>query len=73
MNITEAIRLSGKTRKQICEESGISISLLSLAEKGKRNIGIYNIRAVADALGVTPSDIRPDFAALFADEHRDSK
>jgi len=65
MTIRDIVIASGKTREQICEQAGISRTYLSLIENGRRQIGVSKARGLADALGVTPMDLRPDLAAIF--------
>lgn len=64
MNISKSIRLSGKTRGEICEEAGISRPYLSLIESGERKIGLAKVARLAAALGIEPKDLRPDLAAF---------
>lgn len=58
------MKSSGKTRESICREAGLSRSYLSLLERGDRQIGIGKVSALASALGVEPSVLRPELAAL---------
>ena len=65
MGITDLIEKSGKRRAEIVEQVGISQGYLSLIEAGKRKIGKNRVCALANELGVHPSELRPDLAALF--------
>lgn len=65
MNITDHIEASGRTRGQICELAGISRAMLSMIENGDRKISPSRAQALAEALGITAADLRPDLAALF--------
>lgn len=56
---------SGKTRAQICKEAGVSQPFLSLWESGERQVGSSRVVALAAALGVEPSALRPDLAEIF--------
>ena len=67
MEIKDIISKSGKTRAEICSEVGISPSMLSQIIAGKRSVGPEKVKPLADTLGVLPSDIRPDWAAVFSD------
>lgn len=66
MNITEIINKSGMSREEICQKSGVSRSMLSFMENGKRQIGPDRAAILADVLGVSVSDLRPDLAAIFS-------
>ena len=65
MNITEHIEANGLSRAQICKTAGISKGFLSLIESGERRIGVKKVQDLADALGVSAGDLRPDLAFLF--------
>ena len=65
MNITEHINDKGLSRAQICEQAGISRAYLSLIEKNLRTVGPGKVAALAGALGVSVSDLRPDLADVF--------
>lgn len=67
MDITSHISTNGLSRKAICEKAGISRAYLSLIENGERNIGPNKVKDLADALGVTVRDLRPDLAGTFGD------
>lgn len=66
MSITKIINATGKSRRQICAEAGLSSAMLSLIESGERKIGVGKLAALADALNVSPALLRPDLHALFA-------
>lgn len=65
MSITDHIEASGLSRGQICERAGVSRSMLSLMESGKRQIRADRAKALAEVLGVAVADIRPDLAKVF--------
>lgn len=65
MDITEHINRSRLSRSVICETAGISRAYLSLIEKNIRRIGVTKVKGLADALGVSVGDLRPDLAGLF--------
>ncbi|PTW45674.1 helix-turn-helix domain-containing protein [Rhodovulum kholense] len=69
MNITALIEKSGLSRKQVCERSGVSRSMLSLIESGKRQVSPERAQKLAAVLGVTVEELRPDLAALFCGSH----
>ena len=66
MEIAQLIQDSPKTREEICVEAGISRGFLSLLERKERKVGTDSILGLSQALGVSPSVLRPDLAALFA-------
>lgn len=68
MNITEHINENGLSRASICEKAGISRAHLSLVERNLRSIGPSKVKGLADALGVTVADLRPDLAEVFSDQ-----
>lgn len=65
MDITAKIATLGMSRAEICKKAGISPAYLSLIEKGDRKVGVGKVRDLADALGVTVRDLRPDLADVF--------
>ena len=66
MNITDIINKSGMSREEICQKSGVSRSMLSFMENGKRQIGPDRAPILAEVLGVTVNDLRPDLAKIFS-------
>ncbi|WP_343502113.1 MULTISPECIES: helix-turn-helix domain-containing protein [Roseobacteraceae] len=66
MNITEHISTRGLSRADVCAKAGISRAYLSLIERGLRSIGPAKVHDLADALGVSVKDLRPDLAKVFA-------
>ena len=65
MSLKDIITNSGLTRKDICDAVGVSSSYLANVESGSRKVGVTKVEQFAQVLGVSPSDIRPDLAALF--------
>lgn len=65
MDMKQLVKRSGKTRRNICEEAGISRALLSLLESGQRQIGLQKLESLSIALGAKPFELRPDLAAIF--------
>jgi transcriptional regulator with XRE-family HTH domain len=65
MNITEHINARSLSRAEICASAGISRAYLSLIEKGERRAGPDTVGRLADALGVSVCDLRPDLAGIF--------
>lgn len=45
----------GFSQEQLAELAGIHRTYMSSVERGQRNIGLDNIAALADALGVSPA------------------
>ncbi len=66
MDITEHINSRGLSRADVCARAGISRAYLSLIEKGLRSIGPAKVHDLADALGVSVQDLRPDLAKVFS-------
>lgn len=67
MDITEHINGNGLSRSKICEDAGISRAYLSLIEQNLRRVGPAKVKDLADALGVSITDLRPDLAELFSE------
>ena len=66
VDINKLIEQSGKPRAQIWKEAGITSPFLSMLQSGDRRVGNPDtIRSLAEALGCTPADLRPDLAELF--------
>lgn len=65
MDIKAIFQASGKSQSQIASETGVSSGYVSLVLSGQRSVGPDRLKVFADALGVTPADIRPDLASLF--------
>ena len=59
MNIGKAVRLcrhqKGLTQAQLAEMSGLSVSFLSMLEKGRRDPSLSSIQSIASALEVPVS------------------
>lgn len=66
MDMKAMIKKSGKPQRAIANETGISETTLSQYVSGFRKVGQKNIHALSSALGVTPADLRPDLAEIFA-------
>ncbi|MBT8152737.1 helix-turn-helix transcriptional regulator [Epibacterium ulvae] len=64
MNISSHIKTHNLSRETICEQAGISRAMLSLVESGKRQIGPNKVNDLAAALGIDPSELRPDWAEI---------
>jgi transcriptional regulator with XRE-family HTH domain len=67
MDLTAYINASGISRADLCAKAGISRAHLSLIEAGERKIGPQKVRGLADALGLSIRDLRPDLANLFGE------
>ncbi|MEP2717042.1 helix-turn-helix transcriptional regulator [Pseudophaeobacter sp.] len=67
MNITKHISANGLSREAICEEAKISRTFLSLIESGERKPGLKTVGKLANSLGVSVRDLRPDLAILLGD------
>ena len=65
MNITDHIEKNGLKRANICADAGISRSMLSQIEKGRRRIGVDRAVAFAAALRIPVHDVRPDLTEMF--------
>lgn len=66
MELSELIRASKKSRSQIVDETGMSQAYLSLIESGARKVGPKYLRKLANSLGCSAVDLRPDLAALVS-------
>lgn len=53
-------RKKGLTQKQIAESVGLSITFISQIENGLSKPSDENLKKIADALGVLPSDLKSD-------------
>lgn len=49
------------TQEVLGEMSGLHRTYVSSLERGERNVSLYNIVRLADALGVTPSELFDGF------------
>jgi transcriptional regulator with XRE-family HTH domain len=67
MDIKTLVNQSGKSRSEICAETGMSQGFLSLIESGQRKPRGEYLSKLAQSLGVSPADIRPDLAAMLDD------
>ena len=65
MDIAELIKKSGRSRREICERAQITKSRLSQIEASNGPVSVMLLPRLADALGVTPAELRPDLAELF--------
>jgi transcriptional regulator with XRE-family HTH domain len=45
------------SQERLAEEAGLHRNYVSGIERGERNVGLDNIHALADALGVSPADL----------------
>ncbi|MEI4470946.1 helix-turn-helix domain-containing protein [Frigidibacter sp. MR17.24] len=65
MNLAKHISDHDLSRAEICAAVGISRSMLSLIEGGKRRIAADKLSVFSRVLGVNPEELRPDLAAMF--------
>lgn len=56
-NITAVRKRVGLSIEQLAERSGLSASYISRMSRGGRNISVKNLTKIADALGVTASEL----------------
>ena len=47
----------GLSQERLAELAGVHRTYLSSLERGERNVGLDNINAIAEALGVPPADL----------------
>ena len=52
-SMIKAREKSGLSRKELSEASGLHIGLIYMYESGRSTPGLYNLIAMADALGVS--------------------
>jgi transcriptional regulator with XRE-family HTH domain len=50
----------GLSQEQLAERAGLHRTYVSSLERGQRNVGLDNIHAIAEALGVRPSQLFED-------------
>ena len=55
VRLLRAVR--GMSQEDLAEAAGVHRTYVSSLERGLRNIGLDNIYALADALGVEPSEL----------------
>ena len=65
MDIKALLEATGKTRKEIGAELGLSQTFLTFFARGERSIGPKKLAAMAKLLGVRAADLRPDLAVVF--------
>lgn len=56
-NIREYRKLKKLIQSELAHKAGVSTQLISAYEKGVNNQSIINVKAIADALGVTVNDL----------------
>jgi transcriptional regulator with XRE-family HTH domain len=59
-NISSIREQKGLTIEQLAERSGLSVGYISRMARGERNISLKNLAKLADALGVSPSELIED-------------
>jgi len=55
--VRELRQARGLSQEGLAERSGLHRTYISSLERGQRNVGIDNVRALARALDVTPSTL----------------
>lgn len=70
MDIKSHIKSEKLSRAEICKETGMTASALSMIVTGSRVIGLDKVEGLAKALGVKPADLRPDLAKIFAPDYK---
>lgn len=58
--VRELRHAKGWSQEELADEAGLHRTYVSSVERGKRNISLANIHAIADALGVEAKDLLGD-------------
>lgn len=57
LRLSEMRKHKGWSQERLASESGLARSYVGGVERGQRNIALRNICKLADALGLSPSDL----------------
>ncbi|QWE98147.1 helix-turn-helix domain-containing protein [Cupriavidus sp. EM10] len=57
MNVRSTRRALGLSQEELAELAGVHRTYVGMLERGEKNVTIYNIERIADALGVEPASL----------------
>jgi transcriptional regulator with XRE-family HTH domain len=64
--ISTALTDAGKTQTELSHETGLEKTALSKALAGKRRLNLFEVAAIADALGLSLDELVADDQPVFA-------
>lgn len=56
-NVRKRRRALGLSQEDLAEAAGVHRTYIGMLERGEKNVTIYNIERVADALGIEPAEL----------------
>lgn len=56
-NVKKLRAAKGISQEELAERAGVHRTYVGMLERGEKNVTIYNIERIADALGVKPSSL----------------
>lgn len=64
--ISAALADAGKTQTELAQETGLEKTALNKALAGKRRLNLFEVAAIADALGLSLDELVADDQPVFA-------